>query len=608
MAGTASETAPGDVIAGAPPGRTLRVGVTGHRLDRLDAEAPRRLQEQFDDLFARIEQAAAPPGRGSLHLITGLADGADCIAAECALARGWTIEAVLPFARADYANDFAAGDPLETFERLLGACATVMELPGRRDAAPGSSVAYERAGRILLAQCDVLVAVWDGGPVRGRGGAAQIVAEAVQQDLPVIHLDPAPERPPLLLWDGLEDLALGIDTVDTVARGSLEKLPMLLRQLTGAPDDAGEASLVAKFLHEPAPRRNWALGYPLLLALMGVRRLRRSDFSNDGSELLAVGEMAPLCAQDDALGGRLQALLLPRFGHANATAVRMAQLFRHGYVANFALAALAVVLSLLGLVLPSAFKPVLILAELAIIGSILLRTRRGNRADWHRRWLDSRALAERLRCLAVSARLGELNLRGSSPLAGGAHHQEWVQWYARATARAIGLPAITVDAAYLRSARAALAGLVDGQIAYFDAEAHRMHLLEHRLHRLGTALFALTALSCVALLAFKLLGLMFALDEAAAHRVAIGAVIVGAALPALGAAIYGIRMQGDFAGSAERAADLAAKLRIMRGSIGDGVPDFDALGRCARGVTSLLTADVASWLHTTSARPLALPG
>lgn len=44
--------------------------------------------------------------------------------------------------------------------------------------------------------------------------------------------------------------------------------------------------------------------------------------------------------------------LAPRFVHADAAASRFAQLFRSGYVSNFVLAATAVILSLLGLVLP----------------------------------------------------------------------------------------------------------------------------------------------------------------------------------------------------------------------------------------------------------------
>ncbi len=590
------------------PARQLRVAITGHRLDRLGEAAGGGLTARLGAVFAQFEQALPFPDRSQLRLISSLADGADTIAAQCALERGWGLETVLPFSRADYAGDFAEGAARAQFLQLLDASAAVMELDGTRSLPSGESIAYERAGRVLLAQCDVLIAVWDGGPVRGRGGAAQIVAEAVQQDVPVIQLDPTTQHEPTLLWDGLEELSLGLDTVDTVARGAMTALPDLVRALVAQPEDSAARALFRDFLAPTQPGRIWALAYPVLLAAAGVRRMRRSDMVSPANEQQAAAQFAPMCSHDRALGNRLADGLVPRFARADACARYYAQLFRHGYVANFAMAALAVLLSLLGLALPAAAKPLLIMLEIVIISSILLRTRRGNRAGWHRAWLDNRALAERLRCLAVSARLGELSLRGDGLQRGRDPQQDWVGWYFRASARQIGLPAVVVDRPYLQQVQAVLLTLVEGELAYLDRDAGQMHRLEHRLHRLGTWLFGITAASCAAMLGFKLFVAVWPGIGGLSHVAATTATIIGAALPAFGAAIYGIRMQGEFADSAERSADLAAKLRFLQRAILQSEPEFDNLSRCARGVNSLLTADVASWLHTTSARPLALPG
>ena len=572
--------------------RRLSVGVTGHRLDRLGDADPVLLMGAMADVMAALEDAAAIEHRGHLRLITSLADGADSLAADVAQQREWSVDAVLPFERNDYAQDFAEGEPREAYLRRLCACTAAMELPGSRIDGHHETVAYERAGRVLLSQCDILIALWDGGPVRGRGGAAQIVAEAVQQGIAVVHIDPAASHPPVLLWDGLEELALGGDTVDTVARGVLGDLSALVTRLTR--NDVAPPS-------QPAAGRTLAIAYPLLLMLMGVRRMRRADFGGGDGQAAAAAEIAALCPQDGALRGRLAGLLAPRFARADAAATRLAQLFRNGYVANFTAAALAVLLSLMGLALPPSAKPLLIAAELAIIGSILWRTRRGNRAGWHHSWLANRALAERLRCLAVSAQLGDLGLRV------GEGHAGWVSHASRAVARALGLANGVITPAYLADVRSALLRLVEGQIAYLTAEAKQMHVLEHRLHRLGTWLFAVTALTCITLLLFKLLGSLLPQYQALAHPAALAATIIGAALPAFGAAIYGIRMQGDFAGATQRGAELAGKLDVLRGAVA-AAENFDTLSRCARSATSLLTADVASWLHSVQARPLALPG
>ena len=575
----------------------LGIGITGHRLERLEPFDLGALQRALRDVMVTIS------GDGltrQMRLVTSLADGADTIAAREAVAMGWALDAILPFPRADYLSDFIETDARMEHEALLRSAHAVFELDGDRTIDGGSAIAYERAGRVVLAQSDILIAVWDGHPARGRGGAAQIVAEAVLAGIPVVVIDPAQPDAPRLLWDGLEEHDVGQQTVETVPTGDLSALPTLVRTLLDPPDDVAERKMLADFQAPVAARRNWALAYPLLLGIMGVRRLRWSDCNAAVATPATLGSVS-----DSGFGVKLDTILNPRFARADGLATHVAQMFRSGYVTNFSFAALAVILSLFGLALPSAFKPVLIVLEFMLIATILIVTRAGNRAGWHRRWLDNRHLAERLRCLSVAAQLGELELRTGADMRPG-----WVDWYTRATARAIGLPSARVDPAYLASVRDRLTTLIDDQIAYLHADASRMHRLDHRLHNLGTILFALTALVCICLLAFKManeiVGLA-ALDTVASPFLT-AATIASAAFPAMGAAIYGIRMQGDFAGIAERSDGLAHNLTTLRAVIdADGV-SFDTLRRRVARATDLMTRDLASWLQTYHARPLTLPG
>lgn len=134
-----------------------------------------------------------------------------------------------------------------------------------------------------------------------------------------------------------------------------------------------------------------------------------------------------------------------------------------------------------------------------------------------------------------------------------------------------------------------------------------MHRLEHRLHRLGGALFAVTALVCAVVLAIEAIG-PFLVHGAAEQLLPLGVTVVSASLPAIGAAIYGIRMQGDFSGAAERNAALATQLTLLRTIASDDAPSFDGLRRLIRRTAELLTADVSQWVRATRARPLGLPG
>ncbi len=196
------------------PGRMLDVAVTGHRSDRLSPPVIATVRAAMSELLARLEresvaaETAFPgdrsPGPGRVRLHSMLASGADTAAAEAALAAGTELHAILPFARARYAEDFAPGGERQTFQALLDRAATVVE---PADAAP-DDYPYERGGHLLVAACDLIIAVWDGGEGRGRGGTAAVVAHALSQGRPVIVMPPDRPRETTLTWPG-HGLAVG---------------------------------------------------------------------------------------------------------------------------------------------------------------------------------------------------------------------------------------------------------------------------------------------------------------------------------------------------------------------------------------------------------------
>ena len=559
----------------------IRIGVTGHRPARLEGVDPEVLEARIGALFDAI--AAALGAEARIDVVTCLAEGADSLAASCAMARGWSHEAVIPFPAAVYAEDFPAGPGRTRFEAQLAAAGRVFALDCALESDEARTIAYERAGRVVLAQCDVLVAVWDSGPVRGRGGTSQIVAEAVAADIPVLHLDPHHPGTGVILWSGLNAHDLGEESAETVARAPIDRLGEVLAALPGL--DVTMPPIAEAPLR---PRMARLLGWPYT-ALLGVTRARapRAPSPAPSPSPIAEGEMAE------------------RFTLADRQASEAAGVFRGAYVANFVLAALAVLISLSGLVLPLALKPVLLASELAIIASILAITHFGNRLNWHRRWIEQRQLAERLRCLAIATRLGNLDLRrhgrGASPA---------VQAEACILARRIGLPDRIADKAWLNAVRADLLAMLADQQGYFAREAATMHRLDHRLHRAGTFLFACTALVCIGFLgleaALGLGGIHWPEDEL--HHAALIVTIATAAFPTLGAAIYGIRMQGDFAGVAERGEAMEAQLGALHAAVSSDPAEFDTLLTRTRRAGALLAEDLDRWTHAYHARPLVLPG
>ena len=572
----------------------LRIGVTGHRPALLGETDPDLLQARVAAVFAAVDQAMAPFD-GQVTLISCAAAGADRLAAAAGEQRGWGHEAILPFPSDDYARDFAEGPDVEAFRHSLATAQRVFALDGVRDDASGETDlrrgarAYERAGRVLLAQCDLLVGIWNGGPPGGPGGTGQVIAEAVIAGVPVIHLGLAADEAPTILWSGLNAHALGEDTVDTVARAGLDRLPEVLAALPGLRGADGPQVASAP------PSRAW-LEAPLAWPYRMLLWLTRARAGRGSAAATPAAHPAP---------PPLDADLAERFAAADRAASAAAAAYRGAYVANFVLAAAAVLVSLSGLVLPMAAKPLLLAGEIALIAAILTVTGLGTRRGWHQVWIEQRQLAERLRCLGLAARLGDLGLRGH-----GAGTRPGVQAEACVAARALGLPAQTVTPAWLAAMRDELLALTADQRGYFAREARTMHRLDHALHRAGVILFSATAAVCVAFLGYEAwLGLTgHPVDEEHLHHLALWVTLLTAAFPTLGAALHGIRMQGDFAGAAERSHAVDAQLAGLERAIRDELPSFDTLVVRMRRVMALLTEDLDSWTYTYQGRPLVLPG
>jgi hypothetical protein len=122
-----------------------------------------------------------------LAIVSSLAEGSDSIVAEAGLAAGFELEVVLPFGRAEYVVDFQTPASRARFEHLLARASRVFELSGDADERPP---AYEAAGLFMLAQIDLLLAIWDGKGAAGIGGTGQIVGRAMADGIPIMRIDP----------------------------------------------------------------------------------------------------------------------------------------------------------------------------------------------------------------------------------------------------------------------------------------------------------------------------------------------------------------------------------------------------------------------------------
>ncbi len=577
------------------------MGVTGHRLGAIPAERREGIQTGIVAALAIIEEAAqairerlASTGLfgdapSAFAMVSPLADGADQFAARAALDRGWRLQAVLPFARAIYAADFIGEDPSETFDALLARAGGVLELPGDRR---HEAESYLLAGRATVAHSDVIVAVWDGAPPRGRGGTAEVVQLAVASGVPVIHITPTEDRVDLL-WSGFDPHIVTRNGHDGMIRRpfSSEHVQVALDAILSPPADLLELKHLDDFRNERDHRFRARIEYPILLALAGVKRFGRAQWNERAVVEAIRREWATFRARciDGGWGASSPlGLLEEAYGRSDRLAGHYAQTFRSGHVFNFALMATAALIGVSGFLWPG-HQLALAAAEFVVAMLVILNTLIGSKREWQRRWLDYRQLAERLRPMRSLKLLGIASPdppgSATDPIP-----RRWVDWYAAAIWRAMGCPSGAITAERVPQLVTAIrCHEIDEQVRYNRRAAEQAETLDRRLGKVFSFLFGATVFVSGAVV----VGRWLAADWVDAHQDWLS--LVAAGLPAIATAIFGIRSQGDFAGSAQRSQVTAQTLTAIAANLdqqkGDLARSADLVEQAARA----MLADLDEW-------------
>jgi hypothetical protein len=220
--------------------------------------------------------------------------------------------------------------------------------------------------------------------------------------------------------------------------------------------------------------------------------------------------------------------------------------------------------------------------------------------------MEYRALAE----LLVSARfLAYLGEHGRAHRVGGLGlaANDWVLWYLRATIREIGLPSARLDGTYQRAVLGALdKHVVSPQREWHQRNALALHRMYGVLHWIGDSCFKLTVAVLTVFFALYLFQMSWgvlvghAFAELVASWLLWGAnplTFLAALLPALGAAVAGIRETGDFDKVAERSEKTAASLEKFSEAIRDARQSLtlDDTGDMLLATAQILTEDLAAW-------------
>jgi hypothetical protein len=659
-----------------PPRAVLafRVGIVGHRPNRLpqDKESLDTLRHMLRSILEEVKAEISDYARLSpaipyankpfvLRAVSPLAEGSDRIFAEEAIGIGYELLCPMPFARDEFERDFVPPDALEpdSLERFRDLLAraerygglTTFELDGDRSEAPK---AYALAGRIVLNQSDLLIAVWDGEPPAGGGSTVGTTREALSFQAPVLWIDAfAPRRWQLLRAPG--DVKTRDASGRFVPQGPHSADPAAARQLlaetvrrivddeiappelpSAGPEHAHghktAASPELNYFRDRKPRFNFSIAWKLFRDAVGSMRVRwpqllvanfesqirdewpvRGDHEQGSAGVLTSASDLHESDLDDWVNRRLRA----HFAWADKRGDLYADAYRSGYVLTYLLAALAVFVALLPRTtdFQGDAQTICVAVELVMLLIILLLFVVSRRRHWHERWMEYRLLAELIRQLRILIPLGGGRPFPRTPTHHGLYGnltQTWMYWHMRAIARATGIPAAKVTRDYVRDCLNYIDGIVggpkEGQLKFQKDTERRSEHIAHRLHVASTTLFVLTLVGIAThlLLEPALLPrwLDFEIPESI-HRALDHWLVMGSAfLPALGAALAAISNQGEFARLAKRAAAMAdyftgfaQQIAALRSGGAQDVkaPTLSQVIPLASEIAEVMVDEVADW-------------
>ena len=355
----------------------LSIGVTGHR-DLVPAEEP-ALREQVRAFFQQLRDDFPEL---QLQLLTPLAEGADRLVTGVAQEMGIPFVVVLPMFQEIYEKDFDGEESLLLFRKQLGAAESVVTLPPHdgidpiyiESRGPSRNQQYVQAGVFTSNHCQVLLTLWDGLEAEHEGGTADVLH---------YHLTGLLARPgrreesPNLLAENENDLAYHI----SCSRNG------------GAP--ASEVELpTARWItahFEPAPGGEMPIAYRQMLRRLVQFGQDKKRFSD------AIGRQSYSLLTDQVVLAAPPSIreVDRSFGAADWLAIYYRKRVSTGLLATHIIA----VLMGLSFIVYSEFDGLdwLVLVFLALFFGGVALYLWSERREWHRKYLDYRALAEGLR-------------------------------------------------------------------------------------------------------------------------------------------------------------------------------------------------------------------
>lgn len=543
-----------------------QVAFAGHNRSE-DLGDPALVAAGLQSAVRLLKQAGLGPAR----LVTGLAPGADLLAANAWKASGLgPVQGVFPFLADEVAE---GGEALMEVGTWLNGAAT--EAAGRNP--------YLAQTRWLIGAADLLVVVWTGEHARGAGGTADAVRLALEHDIPVLWIKPGETtslqliRPEYLdddfgFLEFLEQLWLAREPLVRPATPELLREALLDLGLGDAEPVIGESL--------PSRLRSWRT-FARFRRLLGGR----------------APPYTPIPPPADLATQRGFEELSVAHAMADQAASAIGSVHRSHQVIMLGVTILVAVASSIATIWP-AEKVLMATLELALAIGALLVWLDSERADRHQQWGEARRLAEDLRLERVAWVLG----LSSVPVGANLSRTH----AARCVRRRAGLPEGPFTEARIAAWGAwAMEELIAGQAAYHRSQAIINGRISHRMHLAENASFA-ALLVILGVFVATALG-MGSFGHEEPHWLASAVGVAGSIVPAIAAAGLALEATLALGEQALRGKALSQRLDVIIDGLA-GTSALEHFQAAAKQAIQLQRAQEDHWTEGTVRRRLVRGG
>ena len=532
----------------------IRIGVTGHR----SLSNPQYIINSLRDILNIAIPTLFDVDIAYKNFITpfvftvssSLAEGADrLVAKEILLKPDSDLEVVLPMHKDEYRKHFEAENSELEFYSLYNRASEVKvfsknvkwdELITEDIRREARRKAYEESGQYVVDHSDVLIAIWDGKPSRGRGGTAEIVQYARNKKCSLIII---PSDNP---------------SAYTIERNRL--------------------------LNSAAySRLEYFNTYSLRDAVYAAYNKNEFEKKFDTPEGAKIPENAKKLIQET---------LIPFYTRSSFIAKQNKKEYFNAGTWTYILSPLAIAAVVLGILAPSLLLPTCFL-ELIILLAIYILIYTANKKKVHKKWIEERFLTERLRfaIISVACQVKPSPMSLSPLISSTLGSFEWVIRAFNEILRKIEVPSDKSQEKLNQYVDFIRIRLVREQITYHESNSRVRKLKSRRLEMIGLNVF---------LAALLMAGMHFYASlpgsEFIKNWIEYPVLFLVIVLPSIGAAIGGHRTHREYSRLAEMNNTMKLLLRVVDNNL-NAVETWKDFEKIVHDIEEIMLRENQDWMN-----------